>query len=77
MGQAGLSEPSRAILFRADLAVVPCQPTGLDLQSASDAVRLIRQAQSVRGGAPQAAIFISRAVKGTKLLGEAIALLSC
>ncbi|MHC5717932.1 MAG: AAA family ATPase, partial [Nostoc sp.] len=75
-GPAGLSEASRAILFRADLAVVPCQPTGLDLQSASDAVRLIRQAQSVRGGAPQAAIFISRAVKGTKLLGEAIALLS-
>ncbi|MEH1799679.1 MAG: ParA family protein [Nostoc sp.] len=51
-GPAGLSEASRAILFRADLAVVPCQPTGLDLQSASDAVRLIRQAQSVRGGAP-------------------------
>ncbi|MBD2666680.1 AAA family ATPase [Richelia sinica] len=75
-GPAGLSEASRAILFRADLAVVPCQPTGLDLQSASDAVRLIRQAQSVRGGAPQAAIFISRAVKGTKLLSEAIALLS-
>ena len=75
-GPAGLSESSRAILFRADLAVVPCQPTGLDLQSASDAVRLIKQAQSVRGGAPQAAIFISRAVKGTKLLGEAISLLS-
>ncbi|MCC5658384.1 hypothetical protein LC608_15580 [Nostoc sp. XA010] len=30
----------------------------------------------MRGGAPQAAIFISRAAKGTKLLGEAIALLS-
>ncbi|WP_230968104.1 hypothetical protein [Nostoc sp. WHI] len=39
-------------------------------------MRLIIQAQSVRGGAPIAAIFISRAVKGTKLLGEAIALLS-
>jgi len=75
-GPAGLSEASRAILFRTDLAIVPCQPTGLDLQSASDAVRLIKQAQSVRGGAPQAAIFISRAVKGTKLLGEVIALLS-
>ncbi|MCP6758345.1 MAG: AAA family ATPase [Fischerella sp. CENA71] len=75
-GPAGLSEASRAILFRADLAVVPCQPTGLDLQSASDAVRLIKQAQSVRGGPPKAAIFISRAVKGTKLLDEAIALLS-
>jgi len=75
-GPAGLSEASRAILFRCDLAVIPCQPTGLDLQSASDAVRLIRQAQSVRGGAPLAAIFVSRAVKGTKLLNEAIALLN-
>ena len=65
-GPAGLSEASRAILFRTDLAVIPCQPTGLDLQSASDAVRLIKQAQSVRGGSPTAAVFISRAVKGTK-----------
>jgi len=75
-GPAGLSEATRAILFRAHLAIVPCQPTGVDLRSASDAVRLIRQAQSVRGGPPQAAVFLSRAVKGTKLLDEAIALLS-
>lgn len=74
-GPAGLSEATRAILFRSDLAIVPCQPTGVDLRSASDAVRLIRQAQSVRKGEPIAALFISRAVKGTKLLDEAIALL--
>lgn len=75
-GPAGLSEATRAILFRTDLAIVPCQPTGVDLRSASDAVRLIRQAQSVRSGPPQAAVFLSRAVKGTKLLDEAISLLS-
>lgn len=75
-GPAGLSEATRAILFRADLAVVPCQPTGVDLRSASDAIRLIRQAQSVRNGPPQATVFLSRAVKGTKLKDEAIALLS-
>jgi len=74
-GPAGLSESTRAILFRADLAVVPCQPTGVDLRSASDAVKLIRQAQSVRKGEPRAVLFLSRAVKGTKLLDEAIALL--
>ena len=74
-GSAGLSETTRAILFRVDLAIVPCQPTGVDLRSASDAVRLIRQAQSVRKGEPKAAVFLSRAVKGTKLLDEAIALL--
>lgn len=75
-GPAGLSEATRAILFRADLAIVPCQPTGVDLRSASDAVRLIKQAQSVRNGPPRAAVFLSRAVKGTKLLDEAKALLS-
>ncbi len=75
-GPAGLSESTRAILLRADLAVVPCQPTGVDLRSASDAIRLIHQAQSVRNGSPKAAVFLSRAIKGTKLLEEAIALLS-
>lgn len=75
-GPAGLSEATRAILFRTDLAIVPCQPTGVDLRSASDAVRLIKQAQSVRNGPPTAALFLSRAVKGTKLLEEAMVLLA-
>jgi chromosome partitioning protein len=75
-GPGGLAEPTRAILFRADLAVVPCKPTGLDLQSAFDAVKLVRQAQSVRKGSPKAAMFLSMAVKGTKLKDEATAVLS-
>ena len=74
-GAAGLSESSRAILFRADLAIVPCQPTGVDLHSASEAVRLIAQAQSVRSGVPKAVLFLSRATKGTKLLTESRTLL--
>ena len=75
-GPASLAEATRAILLRADLAIVPVQPTGIDLRSASDAMRVIRQAQSVRNGPPVAAVFLSRAVKGTKLKDEAIALLS-
>jgi chromosome partitioning protein len=75
-GPASLSEETRAILFRADLAVIPVQPTGVDLRSANDAIRLVRQAQSVRGGIPASAIFVSRAVKNTNLKKEAIALLS-
>lgn len=75
-GPAGLAEPTRAILLRADLAVVPVQPTGLDIHSASDTVRLIRQAQSVRGRIPTAAMFLSRAQKGTKLKDEAMTLLT-
>jgi chromosome partitioning protein len=75
-GPASLSEATRAILFRSDLAVIPVQPSGVDLRSASDAMRLVKQAQSVRGGQPVTVLFLSRAVKGTKLKEEAIALLS-
>jgi chromosome partitioning protein len=74
-GPASLSEATRAILFRSDLAFIPVQPTGVDLRSASDAMRLVKQAQSVRVGLPKAVMFLSRAVKGTKLKDEAIALL--
>lgn len=75
-GPAGLSEATKAILFRTDLAIIPCQPTGVDLRSASDAIRLIRQAQAQREGTPTAAVFLSRAVKGTRLKDEAMLLLS-
>ncbi|CAD5988379.1 Protein ParA (plasmid) [Planktothrix tepida] len=75
-GPASLAEETRAILFRCDLAVIPVQPTGVDLRSASDAMRLLKQAQSVRGGLPKGLVFLSRAVKNTKLKDEAIALLS-
>ena len=74
-GPAGLSEVTRAALFRTDFALVPTQPTGLDLASASDAIRLIAQAQSVRNGPPGAGVFLSRATKGTRLLTEARSLL--
>ncbi|MFB8790684.1 MAG: AAA family ATPase [Potamolinea sp.] len=75
-GPASLAEATRAILFCADIAIVPVQPTGVDLRSASEAVRLIKQAQYVRGGPPMATVFLSRAVKGTKLKEEAISLLT-
>ena len=49
-GPAALSETTRAIILVTDLAIVPCQPTGVDLESASDTVRLIQQAQRIRRG---------------------------
>ena len=74
-GPANLSEATRAAILWADLALVPCQPPGVDLASAGDTVRLIRQAQKIRAGFPAAALFLSRAVKGTKLKDEATAVL--
>lgn len=74
-GPAALSETTRATILAADLAIVPCQPTGVDLESASDTIRLIQQAQRIRRGEPRAVIFVNRAVKGTKLKDEAIEVL--
>ena len=73
---ANLSETNRAIMFRSDLVVIPVQPTKLDLDSTKAVIRLVKQAQSVRGGLPTAVSFVSRAFKGTRLKREAIAYLS-
>lgn len=75
-GPGSLAEVTRAIVLLADLAIIPCQPTGLDLGSASDTVRLILQARQIRKGMPHSVAFISRAVKGTRLKSEARTLLS-
>ncbi|HEY9876824.1 MAG TPA: ParA family partition ATPase [Leptolyngbyaceae cyanobacterium] len=74
-GPAALSETTRATILAADLAIIPCQPTGVDLESASDTVRLVQQAQRIRRGEPEAVIFVNRAVKGTRLKDEAIEVL--
>jgi chromosome partitioning protein len=74
-GPAALSETTRAIVLVADMALVPCQPTGVDLESASDTVRLLNQAQRVRQGNPKGILFVNRAVKGTRLKEEALEVL--
>lgn len=72
---AAAQEITRAILLVCDLAVIPVQPSGIDLHSTAETVRLVSQAQKVRGGSPMAAAFLSRAIKGTRLKNEAIAFL--
>jgi chromosome partitioning protein len=74
-GPATLSETTRAAVLWADLALIPCQPAGVDLASTSDTIRLVRQAQAIRGGLPCAALFLNKAIKGTRLKDEAIAVL--
>ena len=75
-GPASMSETTRVILTRADLALVPCRPAGLDMHSSNRVIRLIRQARDLRVGLPQAALFLNQAKKGTVLLREAKAALS-
>ena len=55
-GPAGLSEVTRTILFVADVTFLPCGPSVLDLRAANDAIRVVRQAQSIRGGPPRAVL---------------------
>ena len=66
-----LGEPAKSVLLSVDLAIVPVQPSNLDLLSAKDIVRLVHQAQKIRKGAPKAAMFLSRASRGTVLMREA------
>lgn len=55
-GPAGLSEVTRASLLLANLALLPCGPSALDLRAAQEAIRVVRQAQQIRGGPPQAVL---------------------
>lgn len=70
-GPAGLSDATRAVMLLADLVLTPVQPAGADLRSAVDVLRLVGQARRIRDGLPDAAIFLNRAQKGTRLLAEA------
>jgi chromosome partitioning protein len=55
-GPAGLSEITRTILFLTDLAFLPCGPSILDLRAATDAIRVVRQVQTIRKGPPKAVL---------------------
>ena len=60
-GPANLAESSRALLLIADIALVPCGPTVPDLESTSETLRILTNAQAVRAdGKPLARVVLSR-----------------
>ena len=69
-GPAGLSEVTRAILLRADVALLPCGPSTMDLRPAKDSMRVLKQAQSVRNGAPKAFFIPNKLQANTRLSRE-------
>jgi len=75
-GPATVLEMNWAIAAVCDLVVVPCQPTGIDLASLSQAVDLLSQIQQIRQLKPRSVVFINRAVSGTRLEQQAIATLA-
>lgn len=69
-GPAGLSEVSRGIMLVADLVLLPCGPSVLDLRAASEAVRVLAQARKIRGGDPDALLIPNKIQTNYRLSRE-------
>ncbi len=72
-GPAGLSEVTRTILFVTDLTFLPCGPSVLDLRAASEAIRVVRQAQHIRKGPPRAVLIPNKLQVHYRLSRELLA----
>jgi chromosome partitioning protein len=68
-GPAGLDQVTRLLLLYADIAILPCGPTELDLSAAHQAIRIVRQAQEHRKG-PPLALFIPNRIETTHRLSK-------
>src|SRR5215211_3211428 len=66
-GPGSNTETSRALLLRADLALVPCKASMLEVRALAQATNVLRQAQDIRGGAPRAVIVLSMVGKTYRL----------
>lgn len=66
-GPGSLAETSRALLLRADLAIVPCKASMLEIRALAAATTVVRQAQDIRGGLPRAIIVLSMVGKNYRL----------
>jgi chromosome partitioning protein len=66
-GPGSLTETSRALLLRADLGIVPCKASMLEVRALAKATEVLRQAQDIRGGMPTAVIVLSMVGKNYRL----------
>ena len=67
-GPAGTDELTRALLMVCDLALVPCGPSPLDLEASQLAVRVIRQARTIRKGDLPRALFVPNKLQANTIL---------
>jgi chromosome partitioning protein len=58
-GPGSLTEVSRALLLKADFAIVPCKASMLEVRALAKATEVLRQAQEIRGGKPVAVAVLS------------------
>src|ERR1700728_72733 len=66
-GPGSQTETSRALLLRADLGIVPCKASMLEVRALAKATEVLRQAQDIRGGVPKAMIVLSMLGVAAKL----------
>jgi chromosome partitioning protein len=66
-GPGSNTETSRALLLRADFAIVPCKASMLEVRALAQATNVLRQAQDIRGGQPKAMIVLSMVGKTYRL----------
>jgi chromosome partitioning protein len=66
-GPGSNTETSRALLLRADMALVPCKASMLEVRALAQATAVLRQAQDIRGGQPRALIVLSMVGKNYRL----------
>src|SRR5580693_6184085 len=77
-GPGSQTETSRALLLRADMAIVPCKASMLEVRALAKATEVLRQAQDIRAGKPAAVIVLSmvgRTYRLTQDMKEAAAAL--
>lgn len=58
-GPGSNTETSRALLLCADLALVPCKASMLEVRALANATEVLQQAQRIRGGKPPAVLVLS------------------
>ena len=58
-GPGSNTETSRALLLRADLALVPAKASMLEVRALAKVTEVVRQAQDIRGGPPPARLVLS------------------
>jgi chromosome partitioning protein len=66
-GPGSQTETSRALLLRADMAIVPCKASMLEVRALAKATDVLRQAQDIRAGIPSAVIVLSMVGKNYRL----------
>jgi chromosome partitioning protein len=69
-GPGSHSETSRALLLRADFAVVPCKASMLEVRALAQATEVLRQSQDIRLGHPKAVIALSMVGKNYRLTAD-------